>query len=34
VKRKAVISTDDTQLLDTAVALLTTAPAAQAAPIT
>ena len=33
-KRQAVISTADTQMLDAAVALLTTAPAAQGAPIT
>ena len=31
-KRQAVISTDDTKMLDAAVALLTTAPAAQGAP--
>jgi len=31
-KREAVISTDDTKMLDAAVALLTTAPAAQATP--
>jgi hypothetical protein len=33
-KRQAVISTDDTRKLDAAVALLTTTPAAQGAPIT
>ena len=33
VKRQAIISTDDTRMLDAAVALLTTAPAAQGAPI-
>jgi len=33
-KREAIISTDDTKMLDTAVALLTTAPAAQEAVIT
>lgn len=32
VKREAVISTDDTRMLDAAVALLTTAPAAQETP--
>ena len=34
VKRQAVISTNDTQTLDTAVAVLTTAPATQGAPTT
>lgn len=34
VKRQAIISTDDTKMLDAAVALLTTAPAAQGATIT
>ena len=33
-RRDAVISTDDTKMLDAAVALLTTAPAAQGAPVT
>ena len=33
-KRQAVISTDDTKILDAAVALLTTTPAAQKAPVT
>jgi hypothetical protein len=33
VTRQAVISTDDMKLLDAAVALLTTAPAAQSAPV-